>query len=184
MRGRTVLRRAAFRAEGGAVRVALAIVIPLAAAALQASVVPLVGIGGVRPNLPVLVAGSWSVAAGAREAVWWAFLGGLASDLLSSGPLGAFAVAALPAVAAIGVGERSLAAPTPVLIGASYIGIAALAAGLLYVALLALVGQPLPDLGALGLETIGGALYTATLALVAYPVARMMRRMTEQESPF
>jgi len=166
------------------VRVGLAIVVPVAAALLQASVVPLAAIGGIRPNVPILVAGCWSVATGAREAVWWAFVGGLASDLLSSGPLGAFAVAALPAVAAIGVGERSLAAPTPVLVGASYVGVAALAAALLYVALLAMAGQPLPELAALGLATIGGALYTAALALVAYPVARVLRRATEQKARF
>jgi len=39
------------------VRFALAIVIPLAAALLQGSVVPFVSIAGARPNLPVLVAG-------------------------------------------------------------------------------------------------------------------------------
>lgn len=179
-----MLTARAFRAEGGTVRVALAILVPLAAALLQASVVPFVAMGGIRPNMPLLVAGSWSVAAGAREAIWWAFVGGLASDLLSSGPLGAFAAAALPAVAAIGVGERSLAAPTRVPVAAASVGVAALAAGVLYVGLLALAGQPLPELPALGLQTVGGALYTGALALAAYPLARLLRRATEQESPF
>src|SRR5207244_4185647 len=81
----------------------LAIVIPVAAAILQGTVAPLVAIGGVRPSLPILVAAAWSVAAGAREAVWWAFVGGIASDLLSGGPLGASACASLPPVAALGV---------------------------------------------------------------------------------
>ena len=89
-------------------RFALAIAIPLAAALLQGSVVPFVSIAGARPNLPVLVAASWSVAAGAREAVWWAFVGGLAADLLSGGPLGALALASLLPVAAIGLGESGL----------------------------------------------------------------------------
>ena len=84
---------AAWSREGGTVRFALGVLIPLAAALMQGTVVPLVAIGDARPSLPILVAGAWAVAAGAREAVWWAFLGGLATDLLSGGPLGAFALA-------------------------------------------------------------------------------------------
>src|SRR5437899_12667702 len=100
--------------EGGTMRFLLGILIPLTAALLQGTVAPLIAIGGARPSLPILVAGSWAVAAGAHEAVWWAFLGGLASDLLSGGPLGAFALASLPPVAAIGVRERGSTRPTPI----------------------------------------------------------------------
>src|SRR5207302_4863991 len=130
----------AWSREGGTVRLALAVLIPLSAALLQGTVAPLIAIGGARPLLPILVAGSWAVAAGAREAVWWAFLGGLASDLLSGGPLGAFACASLPPVAAVGLGDRAAGRPTPVLAGALLVGIAALAAALLYLGILAVTG--------------------------------------------
>ena len=60
-------------------RFVLGILIPLTAALLQGTVAPLIAVGGARPLLPILVAASWSIAAGAREGVWWAFLGGLAS---------------------------------------------------------------------------------------------------------
>src|SRR2546427_12857675 len=129
--------------EGSSVRLALAIVIPVAAAILQGTVAPLVAIGGARPSLPILVAGAWSIAAGAREAVWWAFVGGIASDLLSGGPLGAFACASLPPVAAIGLRERAAGRPTPVLAGALLVGIAALAAALPQLGILARTGQPI-----------------------------------------
>ena len=165
-------------------RVALAIALPVLAALLQAAIVPFIAAGDVRPNLPLLVAASWAVAAGAAEACWWAFVGGIAADLLSGGPLGAFAVASLPAVAGVGLGERPLARPIPVLAGALFITLAALIAGLLYVAVLALVGQPLPDLPALVVATLGGALYTGLLAIAVYPAARWLRRVTEQDSPF
>src|SRR5438445_6907729 len=122
--------------EGGTVRFALGLAVPLAAALLQGTVAPLVAVAGARPLLPILVAGSWAVAAGAREAVWWAFLGGLASDLLSGGPLGAFALASLPPVAAIGVRERESTRPTPIIIGALLVGLAALAAALIYLGIL------------------------------------------------
>ena len=173
-----------FRIEGGSLRIAFAIVVPLMAAVLQASLVPFIAVGGARPNVPLLVAGAWSVSAGAGEGVWWAFFGGLGADLLSGGPLGAFAASTLPPVAAIGLGERAPARPTPVLVAVALIGIAALAAALLYVALLAIVGQPLPSLPTLVVDAVSGALYTAVLGIVVYPVLRGVRALSEKESPF
>jgi rod shape-determining protein MreD len=160
-------------------RIALAIGVPLAAALLQGSVIPFLAIGGARPNMPLLVAASWSLAAGAGEAVWWAFLGGVAADLLSGGPLGAFAIALLPPVAAIGLGERSVVRPAGVALGAAFVGLGAFAAGGLYVGALVVAGQPLPAPTVLAAEIGGGAVYTGLLALAAYPLARWVRRATE-----
>ena len=164
-------------------RFALAIAIPLAAALLQGSVVPFVSIGGARPNLPVLVAASWSVAAGAREAVWWAFVGGLAADLLSGGPLGALALASLVPVAAVGLGESS-ARPRSIIGGALLVGAATLAAGLLYLLILLVVGQPQGDPVLLAGGAAGGAIYNGVLAIATYPIARSMRHVTAKEASF
>lgn len=165
-------------------RIALAIGVPLVAALLQASLVPFVAIGEVRPNLPLLVAASWAIASGAAEACWWAFVGGLAADLISGGPLGALAASSLPAVAAVGVGERPLARPIPVLLGVALVTIAATVAGLLYLVVLALSGHPLPEPVRALAATLAGALYTGALAVVIYPLARRLRRVTEPDSPF
>ena len=164
-------------------RFALAIAIPLAAALLQGSVVPFVSIGGARPNLPVLVAASWSVAAGAREAVWLAFVGGLAADLLSGGPLGALALASLVPVAAVGLGESS-ARPRSVIGGALLVGVASLAAGLLYLLILLVLGQPLDDPVLLAGGAASGAIYNGILAIATYPIARSMRHMNAKEASF
>ena len=165
-------------------RIVLALVIPLAAALLQSAVIPFVSIGGARPNLPLLVAGSWSLAAGAGEGVWWAFVGGIAADLLSGGPLGAFAVASLPPVAAIGLGERPAPRPTPVLLGASFMTAAAAVAGILYVLALSLAGTPVPDLPGLAIQIGGGAIFTGALAIATYPIARWLSRHTEKQASF
>lgn len=165
-------------------RIALGLGVPLVAALLQAAVVPLFAAGEIRPNLPLLVAASWAVAVGAGEASWWAFVGGIAADLLSGGAPGALAASSLPAVTAIGLGERPLARPLPVVVGAFLVTVAAVIAGLLYVGILALVGQSLPDAAALVATVLGGALYTGALAVGAYPLARWLRRVTEQNSPF
>jgi rod shape-determining protein MreD len=166
------------------VRVALAIAIPLAAALLQGAVAPFLSVGGARPNLPFLVAGSWSLAAGAGEAVWWAFVGGLAADLLSGGPLGAFAVASLPPVAAIGLGERPAPRPVPVLLGASLLTAAAFVAGILYTLALSVAGTPIPDLGGLAIQVGGGAIFTGVLGIATYPIARWLSRTTEKQASF
>lgn len=165
-------------------RVALAIAVPLGAALLQASLVPFISVGEVRPNLPLLVAASWAVAAGAAEACWWAFVGGIAADLLSGGPLGALAASALPAVAGAGVGERPLARPIPVIAGVAIVTVAAIVAGLLYTAILALTGQPISEPIRVIAATLAGALYTGALAVIVYPLARRLRRVTEPDSPF
>src|SRR5437870_10383575 len=131
--------------EGGMVRLLLGVLIPLTAALLQGTVAPLIAVGGARPSLPILVAASWSIAAGAREGVWWAFLGGLVSDLISAGPLGAFAVASLPPVAAVGLREAGPSRPTPVVAGAVLVALAALAAGPIYIGILVVTGQAVPS---------------------------------------
>jgi rod shape-determining protein MreD len=166
------------------VRVALAIAIPLAAALLQSAVVPFISVAGARPNLPFLVAGSWSLAAGAREAVWWAFVGGLAADLLSGGPLGAFAVASLPPVAAMGLGERPAPRPIPVLVGAAFLTAAAFVAGALYVLALSVSGATLPDIAGLAIQIGGGAIFTGVLGIATYPIARWVSRATEKQASF
>jgi len=150
-------------------RLALGLLIPLAAALLQGTVAPLIAVAGARPSLPILVAASWSVAAGAREGVWWAFLSGLVSDLISGGPLGAFALASLPPVAAIGLREAGLGRTTPVVAAAVLVGLAALAAGLLYVGILAITGESVSSFGLAAGTTVASAAYTGLLALPICP---------------
>ncbi|MDQ2915466.1 MAG: rod shape-determining protein MreD [Chloroflexota bacterium] len=162
-------------------RFLLGVLIPLAAALLQGTVAPLIAVGGARPSLPILVAASWSVAAGAREGVWWAFLGGIVSDLISGGPLGAFALASLPPVAAVGLGEAGPGRPTPAVAGAVLVGLAALVAGLIYLAVLAVTGAGVSSLPLAAGTTVASAAYTGLLALAVYPIARLLRRATEKQ---
>ncbi len=163
-------------------RVFLALVVPLGAALLQVSLAPLLTIGDVHPRLTVLVAASWAVAAGARDAVWWAFIGGLASDFLTGGPLGALSLATLPAVTAVGLGD--LARPASVAAAAVAVGVATFVAALLYIGVFALSGQPLSSITGLTADALGGAVYTGVLAVAVYPLLRLIRRITERQGAF
>lgn len=164
-------------------RVAIGIALPLAAALLQGAVVPFIDVAGARPNLVVLMAASWSVAVGAREAVWWAFVGGLAADLLSGGPLGALALASLVPVAAVGLADTALR-PRSVVTGAILVGVASLATSVIYVGILALVGTALPSGPLLAAALASGAVYNGVLAIATYPIARSLRRTTEKQASF
>ena len=162
-------------------RFLLGVLIPLVAALLQGTVAPLIAVGDARPSLPILVAASWSVAAGAREGVWWAFLGGIVSDLISAGPLGAFALASLPPVAAVGLTGSGSSRPVPFVVGAILVGLAALAAGLIYLGILAVTGEAVSSLPLAVGTTVASAVYTGLLALPIYPIARLLRRATEKQ---
>jgi rod shape-determining protein MreD len=133
--------------------------------------------------LVVLAAASWAVAMGPREAIWWAFLGGLAADLLSGGPVGALALASLLPVAALALADNQ-GRPRSVLTAALLIGVASAAAGAIYVVVLALAGVQLPDLPAVAASAVSGGVYTAVLAIATYPLCRMARRGTEKQSSF
>ena len=164
-------------------RMAVGLAVPLVAALLQASVVPFVQVAGARPNLVVLVAASWSVAVGAREGVWWAFIGGIAADLLSGGPLGAQALSALVPVTAIGLGDLQLR-PRSVPTGVLLVATATLAAGLLYLLIIGLAGVALGDAAALGASLVSSAIYNGVLAIATYPLFRALHHTTEKQASF
>ncbi|MDP9265210.1 MAG: hypothetical protein M3O91_03690, partial [Chloroflexota bacterium] len=94
------------------------------------------------------------------------------------------AAVALPPVAAIGLGPRSLSRPVGVVPAAALVGAAVLAADLGYACLAALAGQSLPSAPAVIADAFGSALFSGSLALVAYPGARIIRRLTEKRSTF
>lgn len=164
-------------------RVVVGLAVPLVAALLQGSVVPFMTVAGARPNLVVLVAATWAVAAGAREAVWWAFVGGVAADLLSGGPLGSQALAALVPVLAVGLGDTQLR-PRSVPTGAVLVAIATLASGVLYLLVLTVAGVSLGDPTTLGAVVISTALYNGVLAIATYPLFRALHRTTEKQASF
>ena len=69
---------------------------------LQTTFVPYLSLLGAKPNLMLLVVVAWTLIAGSREGLWWAFIGGLWLDLLGGSPLGASALALVAAAYLIG----------------------------------------------------------------------------------
>lgn len=77
-------------------------------ALLQSSLLPYLSWGGVRPDLVVMLVISWSLLRGAKEGLLWAFVGGLALDLLSATPLGLSALILTPLIFLTSLGRKGI----------------------------------------------------------------------------
>jgi rod shape-determining protein MreD len=77
-------------------------------ALLQSSLAPHLTVIGVKPDIVLTLVVSWSVIRGASEGVTWGFIGGLALDLLSDGPVGLSALTLMMVGFLTNLGETSL----------------------------------------------------------------------------
>jgi rod shape-determining protein MreD len=82
--------------------------VALVAALFELTVVPHLSVDGAHPHLVLVLGVIWAVAAGAESGLVWAFVGGLALDVLAPRPLGATAVALLLALGAVSLAARPL----------------------------------------------------------------------------
>jgi rod shape-determining protein MreD len=76
------------------------------AALLQVSLLPALQVGGVYPNLPLMVIVAWALLRGARSAVIWALIAGLWLDLLSSRAFGGYTLGLVVAAYLAGLGAK------------------------------------------------------------------------------
>jgi rod shape-determining protein MreD len=86
----------------------LGVPLTLAAAILQATILPRLRIFGGQPDLVLLVVLTWALLDHDREAMGWAFIGGLWVDLFSGVPMGISSLVMLPIVYLIGLAEAGV----------------------------------------------------------------------------
>jgi rod shape-determining protein MreD len=80
----------------------------LTAGLLQSTTVTRIKIYGVKPDLVLLLVVIGTLVYGSRSGLLWAFIGGLALDIFSGGPMGASSLALMAAVLVAGFGHRTL----------------------------------------------------------------------------
>jgi rod shape-determining protein MreD len=158
----------------------LAAVGAVVTALLELSVGPYLRIGDVQPHLVLVVAVVVTIAVGLDAGLTFAFVGGLALDVIAQRPLGVSAFALLICVGGASVLARTFSRLRPIVpIGAVFV----LSIGysmILFIALGAL-GVPLPVSDPLSV-IIPGAVYDAVLALLIGPlVIAIHDRRFEQE---
>ncbi len=146
------------------------------AALLQVALAPHLAIGGVAPNLLLLVVLSLALLRGAGSGAAAGFAAGLVFDLLGTGPIGPAAlVLAVVGYLAGSLQENMFAEGwrLPVTV----VFIAGLVAELSYAAVLAVLGVGSPFLSSLTAVILPAAAYNGVLALLVYPwLARFLRQ--------
>ena len=156
--------------------------IPLlgALALVQSTLLPLIAILGVQPDLVLLAVMSWTLLRGLVEGLVWAFVGGLWLDLLSGGPFGLSSLVLVLVVFLLSLLEASLFREHIVLVMMIAIGIG-LSHGVLYLLLLRLGGYSVATLTALWRIVLPASLYTSLLTPVVFPPLRWLHRVTGRE---
>ena len=151
-------------------------------ALLQAAFFPAVGLVRARPELVVTVVAIWAVLRGVREALPWAFTGGLLLDLFSHGPFGTAALALVLVAFCSSVGEASVfrtnfLLPTIIVFWASVLY------GVLYLFLLRTHQMPVDWLGTLRHSVIPSALLSTVCAPLLYLLLSRIERRTRAIVP-
>jgi rod shape-determining protein MreD len=138
------------------------------AALLELTVVRHLSVNGAHPHLVLVLGVIWTVAAGAESGVVWAFVGGLALDVLAPRPLGATAVALLLALGAVSVAAPAFRRSRPI----APILLAPVASVMSSLALLVLLGAAGTSAGPDAAQQLtAGVVYDAALAALLGPLA-------------
>lgn len=98
--------------------------LPLVALAviLQATVIPQIRILGGQPDLIFLMTLSWSIHGRLEQSVTWAFVGGIAQDLMSAAPLGTSTLGLILMVFGVDMIKQQVYSVGFMLLGALVIG--------------------------------------------------------------
>ena len=86
----------------------LMIPLVIVASLLQSTAATRIEVGGVKPDLVLLLVVIGTLLYGSRSGVVWAFIGGIALDVFSGGPMGASSLALMAAAVVAGIGHRTL----------------------------------------------------------------------------
>ena len=160
----------------------LYVVVPLlvVVAILQTTVVPQLTVWDASANLPLLVVVSWSLLRGSREGMIWAFIAGLAVDLLSGAPFGAATLSMIAVGFLAGLGHATvfrayIALPLVVMFAATVVY------DLLFLLVVRLSGYPVDWLDSLLRLILPSALLNAILMPIVFVLMRLLNQRFGRE---
>jgi rod shape-determining protein MreD len=155
----------------------------LVLALLQSTAAGRIQLGQVKPDLVLIMVIAGTLLYGGRSGVLWAFVGGLALDLFSNGPLGASSLALMAAALVASVGHRPLSRFNIfVPLAAAALGTMAYAS--VYLGILAVLNsmqwfpRNLPFLEAMRYIVLPATLYNTAIMLLLLP---LLNRMPESQ---
>ncbi len=150
-------------------------------AIVQSTAMPRLAIMGVKPDLMLLVVMSWSLLRGGEEGLVWAFIGGLALDILSGAPFGASTLALMAVSFLSGLGEVRIFR-THIVLPLLTALFATLVYDVLFLLLLQMSGWPVAWLDNLVKVILPSALLNVALSPLVYQALRWLHRATGKPS--
>jgi rod shape-determining protein MreD len=148
----------------------------------HAALAPVIQVGGVRPNLVLVVVVLVTVLRGFGTGIAWAFVAGLTANLLVREPLGSIPLALLLVAALVAAGERVFGRlPWIYPIGAALAG--SLLADLVALAVLRLVDLPLAGAVPFDLLLPAAVLNAALAGLLLLPARMLVARFEAPDQP-
>lgn len=152
------------------------VMIPLVllASLLQSTAAARLEIRGVKPDLVLLLLVLGTLIYGSRSGLFWAFVGGIALDIFSGGPMGASSLALMAAVLVAGIGHRTLSRYN-LLVPLTAIALGTATYGLVYLGILsaldlfAVAPRDVPMLPTIQYIVVPAAIYNVLLMLVFVP---------------
>ncbi|HEX2908982.1 MAG TPA: rod shape-determining protein MreD [Phototrophicaceae bacterium] len=153
------------------------------AAALQASIVPQFGFLGGRPDLVFLCVVAWAFNAPLRQALVWAFVGGILQDLLSAAPTGVSVIGLVLIAFALDLFRQQVYR-----VGLITIIVTMLAGSLvqqvLVMGLLLVSGFDIPIITSLGYVVFPTVVYNLAAILPVYVVLRWLQKRVAGRDAF
>ena len=147
----------------------LAAVGAVVTALLELTVGPYLRIGDAQPHLVLVLGVVVTVAVGLEAGLTWAFVGGLALDVLADRPLGSSAFALLLCVGVAALLARTFVRLRPI-VPIIAVAILSVAYSMILFATLGALGTPVPVADPLSL-VLPGAIYDMVLAVIIGPLA-------------
>jgi rod shape-determining protein MreD len=158
----------------------LAAVGAVVTALLELTVGPYLRIGDAQPNLVLVFGVVVTIAVGLEAGLVWAFVGGLALDVITQRPLGSSSFALLLAVGGASVLARSLARLRPI-VPIAAVFVLSIGYSMILFFVFGALGTPLPVEDPLK-AVLPSAIYDAILAAIVGPLAIAVhdRRMDQE----
>lgn len=156
-------------------RLALSIVSLALAAILQSTALAHLTVVGLKVDLVLLLIVAWSIRRGVEDGLVWAFIGGVAVDLLSAGPFGASVVGygfAAVLVGSLGPTMRQVSVLLPLVLTP----LASVIATLVSAVVMAALGWPVPWPATVALVILPAAVLDSLAMLPVYPIVSLADR--------
>lgn len=147
---------------------------------IQSTLIPHLSLGGIKPDIVLLVVVSWSLLRGAEEGVVWGFIGGILLDLLSGAPFGVSTIAMALVSFLTGVGEVNVFR-TNIALPLATTFFATIAYNLIFLILLQAMGWPIAWIDGFIRVILPTTILNTLLMPLVYRPMRWLHRRTGRE---